>query len=97
MDTFIGVIAANAFTNLLDTYILKYDWSRVGFVSWWRNLHAGFPWTKSWIWAPDRFGENMLCTRTAAGNFLTLPAQMDILFGNHFIYTIRQLYVENIW
>lgn len=56
----VGVVASNLVTSLLDIYILNFDWAHVGFVSWGRNLKAGFPWGQSWIWAPDRFGVNML-------------------------------------
>ena len=93
----IGVIAANAFTNLLDTYILKYDWSRVGFVSWWRNLHAGFPWTKSWIWAPDRFGENMLLHPYGGGEFFNAARANGYTFWESTSFTLFGSYMWKIF
>ncbi|MGA7722006.1 MAG: DUF3943 domain-containing protein [Ignavibacteriaceae bacterium] len=93
----IGVIAANAFTNLLDTYILKYDWSRVGFVSWGRNLHAGFPWTKSWIWAPDRFGENMLLHPYGGGEFFNAARANGYTFWESTSFVLFGSYMWKIF
>lgn len=65
----LGIVGANVVTNLTDTYILKYDYSRVGLASWGRNLKAGFPWGSSWIWAPDRFGVNFFMHPYGGGVF----------------------------
>jgi hypothetical protein len=54
----LGVLEDNTFTSLLDTYVLNVGFTRVGFESWAKNLHAGFPWGPTWQWDTDRFGEN---------------------------------------
>ncbi len=54
----VGVIGTNTFTSLLDTYVLKSSFTRVGFVSWGRNLRAGWSWGDGWEWDRDRFGMN---------------------------------------
>jgi hypothetical protein len=56
----IGIIASNVTTNLMDTYVLKLDFSHVGFTSWGRTLKAGAPWGPGWEWDQDRFGNNFL-------------------------------------
>jgi hypothetical protein len=56
----IGIIGSNVTTNLMDTYILKLDFTHVGFTSWGRTLKAGAPWGPGWEWDQDRFGNNFL-------------------------------------
>lgn len=50
--TALRVTMTNATTLLIDRYILKYDYSRVGFNSWNHNIKTG------WEWDKDRFGMN---------------------------------------
>ncbi|MHB8337870.1 MAG: DUF3943 domain-containing protein [Ignavibacteriaceae bacterium] len=93
----VGVIASNVFTNLLDTYILKYDWSRVGFVSWGRNLKAGFPWGHSWIWAPDRFGVNMLLHPYGGAEFFNSARANGYTFWESAPFTLLGAYMWKIF
>ena len=53
----IGMVAlrvslANLTTNLVDQYLFKYDFSKVGFNSWTHNIKTG------WEWDNDRFAMN---------------------------------------
>ena len=68
----LGIIEFNVFTNFLDTYVFKNDGTRVGFVSWGRNLKAGFPWGPGWEWDHDRFG----------GNFFMHPYSGNLFFNS---------------
>ena len=46
------ITASNALTTSVDRYILRYDYSNVGFNTWNHNLKTG------WEWDVDRFGMN---------------------------------------
>jgi hypothetical protein len=61
----------NALINLVDHYIIRFDWAVVGFSSWNRTfIHSGFPWNNGWKWDIDRFGNNFLLhPYTGAGYF----------------------------
>jgi hypothetical protein len=50
--TALRVTMTNVTTLFIDRYILKYDYSRVGFNSWKHNIQTG------WEWDRDRFGMN---------------------------------------
>ncbi len=51
----------NALINLVDHYVIRYDWAVVGLSSWNRTfLRSGFPWNNGWKWDIDRFGNNFL-------------------------------------
>ncbi|MDB5209258.1 MAG: hypothetical protein JWQ30_85 [Sediminibacterium sp.] len=50
----VQVIGINAFLVGFDRYVLKADFSRVGFQTWSDNLKNG------WEWDPDRFGVNFI-------------------------------------
>src|SRR5450631_2204896 len=44
--------------SLVDSKLLKYKWAQVSLASWNRNLNAGFPWSKGWVWDQTRFGND---------------------------------------
>ncbi len=51
----------NALINLVDHYVIHYEWAVVGLKSWNRTfLRSGFPWNNGWKWDIDRFGNNFL-------------------------------------
>ncbi len=53
------VVLQNTLLNLVDNYLLHYDFPVVGFNSWNRTvIHSGFPWGDGWKWDEDRFGNN---------------------------------------
>ncbi|HEY3388862.1 MAG TPA: DUF3943 domain-containing protein, partial [Prolixibacteraceae bacterium] len=53
------VALQNTLLNLVDHYILNFDFSVVGLNSWGRTfVHSGFPWGDGWKWDEDRFGNN---------------------------------------
>ncbi|MGA2296764.1 MAG: DUF3943 domain-containing protein [FCB group bacterium] len=56
----VEVVGDNFVTSLLNTYILKSSFSRVGFRSWGTNLKAGLPWGTGWMWDKDRFANNFI-------------------------------------
>ncbi len=65
------VSVQNALVNLVDHYIIGYDWAVVGFNSWDRTfIKSGFPWSNGWKWDNDRFDNNFfLHPYTGAGYF----------------------------
>jgi hypothetical protein len=65
----VGVIGSGVFTNLTDTYILKKDFTRVGFVSWGQTLSSGPPWSSRWMWDAGRFGNNFFNHPYGGGAF----------------------------
>ena len=65
------VLVQNALVNLVDHYIIHYDWAVVGLKSWNQTaVHSGVPWGDGWKWDNDRFGNNFfLHPYTGAGYF----------------------------
>ena len=53
-----SIILQELVLNTFDTYVLQYDYTRIGEDSWLRNLKAGVPWGDGWKWDQDRFGVN---------------------------------------
>ena len=56
----IGIVIHNTALNVFDTYVLKKDYTNIGFNSWKRNLKAGWPWSESWIWSEDKLSLNFI-------------------------------------
>jgi hypothetical protein len=50
----------NALLSLFDSKVFNYDWAQVSPASWKRNLGAGFPWSKGWVWDQTQFGNDFL-------------------------------------
>jgi hypothetical protein len=67
----IKVLGQNVLVNLVDHYLIGYDWAVVGFNSWDHTfVKSGFPWGNGWKWDNDRFGNNFfLHPYTGAGYF----------------------------
>ncbi len=93
----------NALVNLVDHYVIGYDWAVVGLNSWNRTaLKSGFPWNDGWKWDNDRFGNNFfLHPYTGAGYFNSARAtgynfwESSLLaFGGAYTY---KLFGENGW
>jgi hypothetical protein len=61
----------NVLLNLVDHYVMRFDWAVVGFSTWNRTAwRSGFPWSSRWIWDNDRFGNDFLLhPYTGAGYF----------------------------
>jgi hypothetical protein len=62
------VVGINALINVIDRYILNYDFVRISINSWGNNLRAGWPWGPGWVWHHDPFGNNFLY-HPISGNF----------------------------
>jgi hypothetical protein len=93
----------NALVNLVDHYIIGYDWAVVGFNSWDRTaIKSGFPWNNGWKWDNDRFGNNFfLHPYTGGGYFNSARANgynfwesSVFVFGGAYTY---KLFGENGW
>ena len=93
----------NALVNLVDHYLIGYDWAVVGFNSWNRTaIKSGFPWNNGWKWDNDRFGNNFfLHPYTGAGYFNSARASgynfwesSIFVFGGAYTY---KLFGENGW
>src|SRR5271157_3315479 len=44
------VVGINALINVIDRYILNYDFVRISLNSWGNNLRAGWPRGPGWVW-----------------------------------------------
>ena len=64
----VEVIGDNIALSLVDSRILKLQFSKVNIVTWKRTLSAGWPWNSGWEWDQDRFGNNFL-SHPIMGNF----------------------------
>lgn len=57
----VQIVIQEVLLNLVDHYVMHFDWATVGFHSWNRTvLHSGFPWNKGWEWDNARFGNDFL-------------------------------------
>lgn len=57
----VQIVIQEVILNLVDHYVMHFDWATVGFHSWDRTvLHSGFPWNKGWEWDNARFGNDFL-------------------------------------
>lgn len=97
------ILAQNTLVNLVDHYVIGYDWAVVGFNSWNRTfIKSGFPWGNGWKWDNDRFGNNFfLHPYTGAGYFNSARAagynfweSSIFVFGGAYTY---KLFGENGW
>jgi hypothetical protein len=62
------VIGDNIALSLVDSRILKLQFSKVNIITWHRTINAGWPWNHGWEWDQDRFGNNFL-SHPIMGNF----------------------------
>lgn len=97
------VLVQNVLVNLVDHYIIHYDWAVVGLKSWNQTaVHSGVPWGDGWKWDQDRFGNNFfLHPYTGAGYFNSARANgynfwesSIFVFGGAYTY---KLFGENGW
>ena len=64
------IIGESVLINCYDVYIMKYEWAKVGFKSWGKNLQTPWIGSNGWTWDGDRFGNNFLAHPfTGAGDF----------------------------
>jgi Domain of unknown function (DUF3943) len=99
----IKVLLQNTLVNLVDHYLIGYDWAVVGLKSWNQTaVHSGVPWGDGWKWDNDRFGNNFfLHPYTGAGYFNSGRAagynfweSSIFVFGGAYTY---KLFGENGW
>jgi hypothetical protein len=97
------ILIQNTLVNLVDHYIIHYDWAVVGLKSWNQTaVHSGVPWGEGWKWDQDRFGNNFfLHPYTGAGYFNSARAtgynfweSSIFVFGGAYTY---KLFGENGW
>ena len=97
------VLIQNALVNIVDHYIIHYDWAVVGLKSWNQTaVHSGVPWSDGWKWDNDRFGNNFfLHPYTGGGYFNSARASgynfwesSVFVFGGAYTY---KLFGENGW
>jgi hypothetical protein len=57
----VQIVIQEALLNLVDHYVMHFDWATVGFKSWNKTVfHSGFPWNNGWEWDNARFGNDFL-------------------------------------
>lgn len=57
----VQIVIQEVLLNLVDHYIMHFDWASVGFDSWNKTvLHSGAPWNDGWEWDNARFGNDFL-------------------------------------
>ncbi|MGA2624865.1 MAG: DUF3943 domain-containing protein [Bacteroidota bacterium] len=93
----LGIVGSNIVTNLTDTYILKNTFTHVGFVSWGRNLKAGWPWGSGWEWDQDRFGMNFFMHPYGGGIFFNSARTNGYNFWASIPYTFLGSYMWKIF
>jgi hypothetical protein len=87
------VLIQNTLVNLVDHYLIGYDWAVVGFNSWDRTaLKSGFPWGNGWKWDNDRFGNNFfLHPYTGAGYFNAARANGYNFWESSYLYSAARI------
>jgi len=93
----VGVISDNFFTNLIDTYILKVEFTHVGFNSWGHNLKAGFPWGPGWEWSQNSFGKSFLLYPYNGSEYFNSARANGYTFWESVPFTMFGSYIWNIF
>lgn len=91
------IVGANVLTNVVDTYLLKNDFTRVGFVSWGSNLKAGWPWGSGWEWDQDRLGMNFFMHPYSGSVFFNSARASGYNFWESLPYTLFGSYMWKIF
>ena len=91
------IVGQEILLNLADNYLLKFDWARVGFNSWWSNLKAGAPWGDGWIWDNTRFGNDMFLHPYTGANYFDAARGSGYTFWESSIYAFGGSYLWKIF
>jgi hypothetical protein len=83
----------NALVNLVDHYLIGYDWAVVGFNSWNRTaVKSGFPWNNGWKWDNDRFGNNFFLHPYTGGGYFNSARATGYNFWESSIFVLGGAY-----
>lgn len=77
------VLLNNAGLLAIDRFIFNYDFSRIGFNSWARNIKEG------WEWDDDRFGTNFFLHPYTGGNYVIAARSNGYTFWESFPYALE--------
>ena len=88
----------NALVNLVDHYLIGYDWAVVGFNSWNRTaIKSGFPWNNGWKWDNDRFGNNFFLHPYTGGGYFNSARATGYNFWESSIFTFGGAYTYKLF
>jgi hypothetical protein len=83
----------NALVNVVDHYLIGYDWAVVGFNTWNRTaIKSGFPWNNGWKWDNDRFGNNFFLHPYTGGGYFNSARATGYNFWESSIFTLGGAY-----
>jgi len=93
----LNIVGQEILLNLADHYLLNFDWARVGFASWGRNLTAGPPWGNDWIWDDTRFSNDMFLHPYTGANYFDAARASGYDFWESSVYTFGGSYLWKIF
>ncbi len=92
------VTIQNALVNLIDHYIIGYDWAVVGFNSWNRTaIKSGFPWNDGWKWDNDRFGNNFFLHPYTGGGYFNSARATGYNFWESSLFVFGGAYTYKLF
>ncbi|MDR3609442.1 MAG: DUF3943 domain-containing protein [Ignavibacteriaceae bacterium] len=92
------VALQNTLLNLVDHYVLHYDFSVVGFNSWNRTfLHSGFPWNDGWKWDEDRFGNNFFLHPYTGASYFNIARSSGYDYWESSIFVFGGAYMWKLF
>ncbi len=92
------VLIQNTLVNLVDHYVIGYDWAVVGFNSWNRTaLKSGFPWNNGWKWDNDRFGNNFFLHPYTGGGYFNSARATGYNFWESSIFVFGGAYMYKLF
>ena len=92
------VLVQNTLVNLVDHYLIGYDWAVVGFNSWNRTaIKSGFPWNSGWKWDNDRFGNNFFLHPYTGGGYFNSARATGYTFWESSLFTFGGAYTYKLF
>jgi len=92
------ILGQNTLLNLVDHYLIGYDWAVVGFNSWNRTaVKSGFPWNNGWKWDNDRFGNNFFLHPYTGGGYFNSARASGYNFWESSIFVFGGAYTYKLF
>src|ERR1035437_7274296 len=91
------IVECNLCQNLLDDYLFRLPFNRVGFKSWSQNLKSGFPWNKGWWWDENRFGINFLYNPINGSTYYNIARTNGYHFWESIPFVVGGAYMWKIF
>jgi len=92
------ILGQNTLLNLVDHYLIGYDWAVVGFNSWNRTaIKSGFPWNNGWKWDNDRFGNNFFLHPYTGGGYFNSARASGYNFWESSIFVFGGAYTYKLF